>query len=192
MNSTPAPQRLCWWRHETRPLHQTMKRCGTSTRPSSGKCTTMSMRRPCVSEISKSNVETYRATNGANGDQNLLFKLGLNEFGGPTSQEFAARCTSLKLANLSSAMRAQQFESRLREKVRQTVKTLRRNTLAHKDEGEQEGSPADTSNWEQMQVNAFAHKECPLTQVAERHEGAVPRPSRLFAPCSSVQKGKRQ
>ena len=51
----------------------------------------------------KSNVETIRTTNGAKDGQNLMFQLGINEF-----------------ADLT-------FESRLREKLRQMLKTWRQN-----------------------------------------------------------------
>ena len=95
-----VPQRLCWWLQQTRPLHQTAKRCGTSFRPGSGKCTMMLTWRQCVSGASRRTSRPF-ATNGAN-DQNLMFQLGCNEFADLTSQEFAARYTGLKLANLSS------------------------------------------------------------------------------------------
>ena len=93
----------------------------------------------------KSNVETIRTTN--------------DDFADLASQEFAARYTGLKLASLGSTIRAQQFESRLRNEFRQMLKTWRENALAHKDEREREGSPAarpsfnfENSNWNRCQT----------------------------------------
>ena len=42
--------------------YQAAKRCGTISRPDSGKCTMVSARSPCGSEASKSNIEIVRAT----------------------------------------------------------------------------------------------------------------------------------
>ena len=90
----------------------------------------------------KSNAETIRASVGGKDGMNLMFKQGFNEFAELTSQEFAARYTDLKLANLGSTMRAQQFESRLRDEFRQVLKTWPHKVF-------------DNSNWEQIPDHAL-------------------------------------
>ena len=69
----------------------------------------------------ESNAETIRTTSGTKDGHNIMFQLGFNESADLTSQEFAARYTGLKLANLSSTMRTQNFESRLRDERRQML-----------------------------------------------------------------------
>ena len=80
---------------ETRPLHQTMQRCGTGARPGSGKVCNDVNEETVRSGTCKSNVETIRATN----DQNLTSKL--NEFIGLTSQ---TQVSSLQASSLRIAV----------------------------------------------------------------------------------------
>ena len=83
-------------------------------------------------------------------------------------------------------MRVQQFESRLRDELRQMLKTWRQNALAHKDEREQEGCPAarpnfkfESSNCEQMPDHALhEHDQHPaMDQTVDVVDVSIP-PSR--------------